>query len=85
MLQGLTEAKAEVGLFTVIKTAAWGPNGQLQMALRLVFDKRVPNLLWAKPPWVAPAGPGSLSSMVCSEMLEEPPRPPASSLWQAIS
>ena len=71
MLQGLPQAKAEVGLFTVIKKAWLDPVEGIQLTLRLVFDERVPNKLWRAPPWVALAGPGALAGIDLSSAAEQ--------------
>ena len=63
MLQGLAHARAEVGLFTVVKKAERSPSGEALITLRLVFDQRVPNKLWTPPPWVPLAGPGAFSAI----------------------
>ena len=60
MLQGTSVKKSEVGLFTVVKKAVLKSDGKLDIDLRLVFDERVPNKLWSRPPWVALAGPEPL-------------------------
>ena len=63
MLQGLPTASAEVGLFTVVKKASWAESGSMDIALRLVFDERVPNRLWREPPWAPLAGPGAFAAI----------------------
>ena len=74
MLQGVGSPKAEVGLFTVIKKAALNEQGELEVALRLVFGERLPNQLWNGPPWVALAGPGAFAAIDLSEAAQETPR-----------
>lgn len=64
MLVGVRKVRSTVGLFTVVKKILDPAPGSTEhrIVLRLVFDQRQPNKLWQRPPPVALAGPGAMSS-----------------------
>ena len=76
MLRGTPVCKATVGLLTVVKSVQEEEGEDaLRLVLRLVFDERVPNEVWRRPPWVPLAGPGALSSIDLSEAISEGAQP----------
>lgn len=67
MLAGVRTRQATVGLFIVVKKVQYD-NSRRHIALRLVFDERVPNQVWLPPPWMGLAGAGALSALDVSHL-----------------
>jgi hypothetical protein len=51
MLRGVRKVAMRVGLFTVVKKVV-SEGSTSKISLRLVFDERVPNRMWRRPPWI---------------------------------
>ena len=53
MLLATDECEGTTALFTVVKKWVVNPDGTKSRTSRLVFDERLENLRWRRPPWCA--------------------------------